>query len=608
MEQLERATEQTDKVVEQPDVTTEQEGKAMESDKANEEQEETTSQPTKRRLSYISRQRYSPFIYETVIDVIMRMVDRFPDKEVLIRHDIDDHRETITFKALKANSMQLAKFLVSKGIKRGDCVAIFGPNTIEWVVGELAIILAGGTAVHLSTSDTDANDIVDNIRKTRCKGLLIDSGTGSRFHDIILQLMSRLQSQQPSHQEEDCGSSCPAFVFLRDMIGMESHHTLKKVLEMGDIDHDLPTLQPEDNIIVFTTSGSTGKSKMVAHSHFSILNLEIHPPVKEEIFLNNIYYNDRPFVWPGGSFLMNLCRGETRVFMESSSASIQGQQTEKIWEIIEAEHCTTASFMPYFITDLIRMKDKYMDSQFKLWYIATGGQIIENVHTQVIGPYSGGLVIGYGGTEAWGVALNFLAGPTIEAGEVGKIYPGVEVKVIDENSDVTELGEPGEICVRSGTMAHGYYLNNEATNKSFLPGGWFKTGDRGFIKDDESLVIKGRTTDVISRGTRKVMPEVAEDVISNIDQILHTVVVGVPDKRLYEEVCACFVAKEGCDVTEKEVEDFCKTKMLKTETLDGLGDIPTYYLKFDSFPCLLTGKPHKRKIKQAAMDRLGLSY
>ena len=606
MEHTERASEQTDKVGEQPDVTTEQERKAMEPDKVDEQSEEAT-QPAKKRLSYISRQRYSPFIYETVIDVIFRMVDRFPDKEVLIRHDIDDHRETITFKALKANSMQLAKFLVSKGIKRGDCVAIFGPNTIEWVVGELAIILAGGTAVHLSTSDTDANDIVDIITKTRCKGLLIDSGKGTRFHDLILQLMPRLK-YQPSQQGEDPASSSPTFVFLRDMIGMESHHTLKKVLDMGDIDFDLPTLQPEDNIIVFTTSGSTGKSKMVAHSHFSAMNLEIHPPVREEVYLNNIFYNDRPFVWPGGSPLLNFCRGETRVFMESSSASIQGQQTEKIWEIIEAEHCTSASFMPYFITDLIRIKDKYMDTQFKLWYIATGGQMIENFHTQIIMPYSGGLAVGYGCTEVWFVALNVLVGPTIEPGEVGKIHPGVEVKVIDENSDVTELGEPGEICVRSGTMSHGYYLNDEATKKSFLPGGWFKTGDRGFIKDDESLVIKGRTTDVISRGTRKVMPEVAEDVISKMDQILHTVVVGVPDKRLYEEVCACFVANEGCDVTEKEVEDFCKTKMLKTETLDGLGDIPTYYLKFDTFPCLLTGKPHKRKIKQAAMDRLGLSY
>ena len=159
MEQPERATEQTDRVFEQPNSTTEPAEKVMEQpDETNEQPEEAKTKPAKKRLSYISRQRFSPFIYETVIDVIFRMVDRFPDKEVLIRHDIDDHRETITFKALKANSMQLAKFLVSKGVKRGDCVAIFGPNTIEWVVGELAIILAGGTAVHLSTSDTDANE------------------------------------------------------------------------------------------------------------------------------------------------------------------------------------------------------------------------------------------------------------------------------------------------------------------------------------------------------------------------------------------------------------------------------------------------------------------
>ena len=88
-------------------------------------------------------------------------------------------------------------------------------------------------------------------------------------------------------------------------------------------------------------------------------------------------------------------------------------------------------------------------------------------------------------------------------------------------------------------------MNEEATRNSFLPGKWFKTGDLGFIKDDGTVVIQGRVKDVISRGTRKIMPDAVEDIILQMDRILHAVVVAVPDRRLYEEVCACFVVKEG---------------------------------------------------------------
>ena len=333
----------------------------------------------------------------------------------------------------------------------------------------------------------------------------------------------------------------------------------------------------------------------------------MYPPPKEEDLIKNIYYNDRPFGWAGGSPFLNLCRGETRVFTDSSVA-IRGNDTERIWEIIKSEKCTHAALIPYFLADLLRMKDTYKDP-FKLRAILTGGQIVEDIYTQVVGVFAEVMVIGYGSTETWFTTMKgpITSGVSIQSGHVGNVIPGLEMKILDENLDVTELGKSGEIFVRSSLLSNGYFLNEKATREAFFPVGWFKTGDRGFIKEDGTVVVEGRVTEVISRGTRKIMPDVVEEIILKMDKVLHTVVVAVPDKRLYEEVCACFVVKEGCDVTEKEVEDYCKEKMLKTETLDGLGIIPTYYLKFESFPCLFTGKPHKRKIKQTALDRLGLS-
>ena len=559
------------------------------------------------RFSYVSRQRYSPYKYDTVINAFMRNAKKYPDKEIFIQHDVDGSRESITYTEMKKEALQLARYLISKGIKKGDHVALFGPNTIAWVVGELAIIIAGGIVVHIAISITDTTDIWEIFAKTDSKAFLIDPGKGDRFHESIFQLLALFRRRRPSRQYRDVDASNPTVLFLRDMEGMQSYPSLRKVMDMASLPDDFPTLYPEDDIVVFSTSGSTGKPKMVAHSHFDALNLEMHPPMKEEDIVKSVAYNDRPFGWAGGSPFLNLCRGETRVFTDASIA-IMGKDTKRVWGIIKSERCTSALLMPYFLGDLIQMKDTYKET-FKLKAILSGGQMIDNYYTQVIGVFTDTLIVGYGSTEAWFVAIRepLKQGDTLEIGHNGEVIPGLELKVIDANGSVTEMGKPGELCVRSGLLFRGYYLNDEATKNSFLSGNWFKTGDTGYLKDDKTVVIQGRIKEVISRGTRKIMPDAVEDIIIQMDSILHVVVVAVPDRRLYEEVCACFVVKEGHDVSEKDVEEHCNSKMLRRETLDGLGDIPTYYLKFDSFPCLLTGKPHKRNVKLAAIRRLGLS-
>ena len=222
----------------------------------------------KKRLSYVSRQRHSPYIYDTVISIMWESAEKYPDKEILVKHDVDGNRETMTYRKLKADTTKLAKFLASKGIKRGDRVAIFGPNTLEWVVGELAIIAAGGMAVHIATSATDATDILDIFTQAECKAFIIEPGTDGRFAEPIRQLTAHFIKGNPPQKQEN--QSDPTFVFLRDMEGMQSYPSLSKVLDLDSLEIDLPILYPEDEIVVFTTSGTTGNPKMVAHSHFEL--------------------------------------------------------------------------------------------------------------------------------------------------------------------------------------------------------------------------------------------------------------------------------------------------------------------------------------------------
>ncbi|KAK3095106.1 hypothetical protein FSP39_010380 [Pinctada imbricata] len=555
----------------------------------------------KKQYSYVSKPKSQPYIYDTIVGIFLKNADKYPGREIFIYCDIDGNRETITYGELKKRSFLFAGYLISKGIEKGDHVALFGPNSIEYVIAELGIIIAGGISVHLAVSITDTSDIITIFRETKCTAFLIDPGQKGQFVDSVTQLLSFCQEKRSS---PDAETSDFLVVLLRDMDGAENFPTMKTALEINKSHVTFPELYPEDICIVFTTSGSTGRPKMVPHSHFAMINPPM--PTDGEEPIENVFYNDRPFGWLGGSPLLSLLQGQPRVFTDASVA-IAGGNMEKVWKIIKSEKCTGAILMPYFLCDLISKKDDYKDP-FKLKFIFTGGQIMESYYAQVIGVYTEAMMMGYGSTEVLFVSMHepIKEGDCLETGRVGTIGEGVQLKIVDYGGRITHKGQSGEICVKSELVFNGYYENDEATKATFLPGGWMRTGDIGYIKEDNSIVVEGRVKDVISRGTRKVMPHGVEDVISEMKGILHVVVVAVPDKRLYEEVCACFVVKDGFTVSEKDVERFCSTKMLKSATLDGLGDIPTYYLKFENFPCLASGKPNKTSIKLSAIEKLNL--
>lgn len=556
------------------------------------------------KLSYLSNPRQKPYRYSTITELIQKNTQRFPDHEILIHRGIDGSRDAMTYKELYMEASKLAKFLVYKGIQKGDKIALFGPNTLEWVVGELAILLAGGVAVHVTISVTDARDLWDIFRQADCKAFLIDPGKGEAFLDAIFQLLALFRRRRPSRQYKDIDSNDATVLFLREVDGIQGYRNLPGILEMEDTDVQLPVLYPEDEILIFTTSGSTGKPKMVSHSHFDVNNIDLfeQEPTMESI--QEKTYNDRPFGWVGGSPVIQISNGITRVFSDSSLA-IKGNDIMSVWDMIKAERCSKALLMPYCLGDLIAMKNSYTDD-FQLDVILCGGQIIDNFYTQVVGVYTKNLVVVYGSTEAGFVTMRppIQEGDTLEIGDIGGPVGGVELKTVDDSGDVLPRGVPGELCIRSRMVFKGYFQNEEANKVSFIGNRWFRSGDIATITNDNNVVIQGRIKDIISRGTRKIMPDAVEDVVIQMSGLLHVAVVPVPDKRLYEEVCLCFVTDRNSDVTVDDVKRFCEEHFEVRQSADGLGERPTYYFKFDSFPMLGTGKPNKRMIKMDAENRL----
>nr|XP_011427423.2 medium-chain acyl-CoA ligase ACSF2, mitochondrial [Crassostrea gigas] len=318
--------------------------------------------------SYLFTPRAVPYNYQTVPEALKIQAGKFPNHEILVFRKIDGWRETLTYKDLYAQAVKMAKCLVEKGIKKGDRVALYGPNTIQWVVGEIAIIMAGGVVVHVTSSVKDASDLQEILAVAQCRGILIDPGANGMHRDFISCF---LQSPNPF-----------IFVFLRGTGEFGDYDNLPSIVEKEETDTELPKLSPEDDILVFTTSGSTGKPKMICHSHFGVLNNAYFQGPDRPLTL----YNDRPFGWISGSPLVNIAYGTTRVFADSS-VGVKGGDPMKIWSLIKEENCSHALLMPYYLADLIGCKDDYKDV-YLLHAILLGGQVIDQSYSQVIGIYS----------------------------------------------------------------------------------------------------------------------------------------------------------------------------------------------------------------------------
>ncbi|XP_048742605.1 long-chain-fatty-acid--CoA ligase-like [Ostrea edulis] len=550
-------------------------------------------------FSYLCTPRTIPYKYKTVIQIFNEMTTSFPNKEILIYRGIDGTRESLTCRQLQTQATKLAGYLVRKGIKKGDKIALSGPNTLEWVIADLAIIMAGGVVVHVPFSNTDARDVYEITSFADCKAFLIDPGRSDIYLDMILQVIALIRRQYPSEDSTDGDSDDLALVFLRKSEHLTSYDDLPGILQLNESDVQFPTLYPEDEIVIFTTSGSTGKPKMIPKTHFYAAN--------NSVIFSGKTYNDRPFAWAAGPPIFTVYQGEPRVFCDSSVAT-EGRNTMKIWEIIKEEQCTSALLLPYFLLDLVAHEENYKDP-FKLNVVITTGQPINNLHTKVAGIFTRTLKYGYGSTEAyWNSVLSPVnTACEMKAGDVGTPLPGFEVKIIEEDGNVLRKGENGELCIRGICCFEKYYKNTELTDAVLLPGKWFRSGDIAHINEDDHIIIMGRKKECISRGTRKILPSSIEEVVLTKNGIKIVIVVGVPDKRLYEEICVCYVTDPQHNISPTDVEQFCMEKLIGYDAIDGLGEMPKYFLRFHSLPMLGNGKINKKQLRIDAIQQLELT-
>lgn len=540
-------------------------------------------------LSYAHTPMSVPKRYVTINTILKRLALENPDKELFIQRFMDGGRKTLTTGDLYNKAHKLAAFLNESGIVKGDRLLVVGPNSMEWIIAEIGVLLSGAVAIHATLSTKNADDLKEIIVCSKSKGILLDAkGTPE-----LLDSMSALKPNGDSFLVVSLNSAS------RDSVYPDFHSILSKSVSS---DVSLPEVCPEDPMAVYTTSGSTGKPKMVVHTHSditSLISFSSHPAFKGA----TKFFNDRPFGWAGGLILDSISYDIARVYIDSS-ISMSPENVEFIWNIICEEQVSYAALFPFILRDVMNMKT---ENSYKLKAIITGGQLIDPIYFKTVGNMTDALAILYGSTEIFAVAMGAVCSSkeSREVGDVGAILPGVEVKIVDAFGNPTVWGESGSVYVRSPRAFSGYLEDPESTVNAFDINRWYVTGDIGkLVRTDGEvrLILQGREKDVISRGTRKILPENIERVVNQIPGITEVVVLGVPDKRLLEEICVCFSADDT--VTKQHVQNYCEDQLKPSQQGDGLGLMPKYFLKYDSLPVLHTGKVDKRTLKQLCIEQL----
>ncbi|XP_060069595.1 medium-chain acyl-CoA ligase ACSF2, mitochondrial-like [Ylistrum balloti] len=549
-------------------------------------------------MSYLHSNATTPNQYCSINDIIKRNARTSSDTEAFIYRRADGSRETITFLDLFEKAKCVARYLIASGVQRLDNVGLFGPNTISRIVAEFGILLAGAVVLQLNSDAKNSSDLVEFLEKTDCRIVFADPGVD----DVLLPIVRNLENKPGNGIQQKY-----KYIFLRKSTSNIVHTLLDDVQIASSSSAELPEVYPEDDALIFTTSGSTGKPKMVVHSHFNFTGGYLSNNDKAKTMKR--YYNDRPFCWIGGSVATPTVLGGTVVFTDSKLGTT-GKAINEIWKILAEENIDCAMLFPYHLFDLIDKQNIIADDGFRLKVITTSGQIINSCYTQVIDRFCKMLFVGYGSTEVLAISNKSLhRGDCFETGNVGKPSTGVEVRIVSENGRVVPIGEEGEIQVRCCSLMKRYYGDETMTNSAFTTDrpNWFRTGDIGSITSSGDLVVHGKIKENISRGGRKVLPGMVDDVIKTLDGIRHVATVAVPDVRLFEEVCVCYVSKDGVDLTSSDVQRHCENSFSSEESSDAVGSMPKYFLRFDEFPMLFNGKIDKQELKRQAAKQLNLS-
>lgn len=542
------------------------------------------------------------FTEKTIAGFFADLVATQPDHPFIMYPDRD---LVWSYKDFDERTDNMAKGLMAIGVKKGSHVGVWARNVPEWLTLMFATAKIGAVLVTINTN-YKKHELEFLVKQSDMHTLAIVDGLRDvNYVDVVNELVPELK-QHP----RGCLKS-ERFPYLKNVIylGQEKQRGMYTSMELFQLGENTPDDELEkakhgfdqnDVVNMQYTSGTTGFPKGVMLTSRNILNNGYYIGERQLLTKNDRVCLPVPLFHCFGCVLgimAILSHGATAVMVEQFEplivlASIQKAKATAVYGV-PTMYIAELNHPMFSMFDLSSLRTGIMSGS--LCPVELMRQVIEKMHMPEI-------TIPYGLTEASPVFTMSSAHETLErrVSTVGTGQPHIEIKVIDpETGEIVPPNTVGELCCRGYNVMKGYYKMPEETAKAIDADGWLHSGDLGTVDEDGYYRITGRLKDMIIRGGENIYPKEIEEFLRTNPAVEDAEVVGIPDERYGEIVGAFVIPKQGCELNDIDLRDFCKDKIAFYKT-------PKHFFIVKEFPQTASGKIQKFKLKEMACKLLGI--
>jgi fatty-acyl-CoA synthase len=558
---------------------------------------------TTSKASFVSGTSGHPLLYRTVDGVLRAAAEEHPARPALV---VAHQSMRFTYAEFDREVERVARGLIACGLEVGERIGIWAPNCAEWMLTMFAAARAGLVLVNLNPAYR-TTELEFALRLVGCRALVFAPRfKSSDYAGMLGALIPELGEAAPGRL------LCTGFPDLRLLVqlGTDPLPGTLSFADLGAAGHDLDETvlksiearaDPDDVYNIQFTSGTTGTPKGAALTHFNIVNNGFFVGEGMRLSAADSVCIPVPLYHCFGMVL-----GVLAAMTHGASSVLSGDAFEPlaVLETVAKERCTALHGVPtMFIAELGHPRFGEFDLSSLRTGIMAGSPCPTAVMRKVVAEmHMPEVTICYGMTETSPVSFQSQPDDSLErrVGTVGRVHPHVQVKIIEADGRVAPRGVAGELLTRGYSVMRGYWNDAERTRDVIDAGGWMHTGDLGVIDDDGYCNIVGRVKDMIIRGGENISPREIEEFLYSHPAVSDVAVVGVPDPKYGEEVCACIRLRSGMMAGEDEIREFCRNRIAHYK-------VPRYVRFVESFPLTISGKVQKYLIREHMRIELKLS-
>jgi fatty-acyl-CoA synthase len=499
-----------------------------------------------------------------------------------------------------------ARALMAEGVQPGDHVGVWATNWPQWVVLQFASATAGAILVNINPAYRD-HELAYVLKQADITILfLTDRFKSTSYFAILDAVCPELKNAQGTRLR---AAACPK---LRRVIsikeerspGMSAWNELLAgalCVTDADLDRRLSGVRCDDTANIQYTSGTTGFPKGAMLSHRNLLMNAYY--VGERLAFNE---RDRLCLPVPLYHCFGCVMGSLMCVVYGAALVMPAEAFDPLatLQAVQDERCTGLYGVPtMFLAELHQPRFAEFDlSSLRTGIMAGSPCPIEVMRAAVNKMGIREITIAYGLTEASPVITQTRTTDSLEhrVSTVGTVLPGLDVQIVKPGTlEPSTDGEPGELLVRGHGVMKGYYNKPAETAQAIAPDGWLHTGDLALRMPDGYFRITGRIKDMIIRGGENIYPREIEEFLYTHPAVADVQVVGLPDARFVEEVCAWIRLKTGARAGEEDIREFCRGRIAHFK-------VPRYVVFVDEFPTTVTGKVQKFKLREMGIERFGL--